>query len=86
MAGFAAGGAATYLWLTRRTESALPGARREVGASSPPVHPALKHGVPKTSTFRAFTDYVLEFDSRLRNPKWVLEHFNAETMKGDGTR
>ena len=35
---------------------------------------------------RLFTDYVVNFDTSHRNPKWVIEHVNKKSLAGDGTR
>jgi hypothetical protein len=35
---------------------------------------------------RIYEGFVASFDMRTRNPKWVLEYINSETLKGEGTR
>lgn len=36
---------------------------------------------------RVFSDYVASFDTRLRNPRWVLERINRDTLAGkEGNR
>lgn len=36
---------------------------------------------------RLFSDYVASFDTRLRNPRWVLERINRDTLAGkEGNR
>lgn len=80
VAGVAVGGTAAYLWARQqRAIQPAPG-------TSALDHPALKHGIPLSSNFRVFTSYVAEYDPRLRNPKYVLEHFTADVLRGDGNR
>lgn len=77
VAGTAAGAAIAAWWMQRQSADEI----------TPLVtHPALKHGAPTTSTVRTFSDFVVEYDFSLRNPKWVLEHFTIETVRGKGTR
>ena len=82
VAGVAVGGTAAYLWV--RQQRAIQPASGP--GSSSLDHPALKHGIPLSSNFRVFSSYVSEYDPRLRNPKYVLEHFTAEVLRGDGER
>ncbi len=42
--------------------------------------------MPDDVLLRAFTDYVVAFDTRLRNPRWVLEHINRDKGRGDANR
>lgn len=35
---------------------------------------------------RLFSDYVVNFDTTRRNPKWVIEHISKDKLKGDGNR
>jgi hypothetical protein len=42
--------------------------------------------MPISDKLRFFSSYVVSYDTRLRNPRWVLEHFNRGGLNGDGTR
>ncbi|GAB4818802.1 hypothetical protein N2152v2_005848 [Parachlorella kessleri] len=42
--------------------------------------------MPISDKLRLFTDYVVNFDTSHRNPKWVIEHVNKKSLAGDGTR
>jgi endonuclease G, mitochondrial len=75
-AGAVVGGTGAYWWLQERQGS----------LQKPLLHPALRFGAPTTSYTRTFETFVVEYDPRMRVPRWVLEHFNASSMKGDGTR
>ena len=55
-------------------------------ASDPMDHPALKHGMPVGSVLRPFTNFVSYFDTRTRNPHWVIERISEETSRGSGDR
>ena len=80
-AGVAVGGTAVYFWTTASRRG------RDQAASPLKIeHPALKHGAPVTTYFRMFSSYVAEYDPRLRNPRYVLEHFTPEVLRGDGNR
>ena len=35
---------------------------------------------------RVFDGYTASYDTRLRNPRWVLERITKESSKGDGNR
>lgn len=43
-------------------------------------------GIPQTDTLRFYEGFVASFDSRLRNPKWVLEYITKDSIKGEGNR
>lgn len=43
-------------------------------------------GIPQTDTLRFYEGFVASFDSRLRNPKWVLEYITQDSIKGEGNR
>ncbi|BDA47734.1 probable endonuclease G, mitochondrial [Coccomyxa sp. Obi] len=76
--GAGAGGAATF-YLFRR--------KREEGVTEPAaLHHALKYGMPSSEGLRFFQNFVLSFDSRTRNPRWVLEHITRAQTRGDGNR
>ena len=49
-------------------------------------HSALKHGAPSSENLRAFQHFVVAYDSRLRNPRWVLERISRERSGGDAQR
>ena len=69
-----------------RTLCAAPPEPEEEGVQELARHPALKHGMPISDSLRAFTGFVVAWDTRLRNPKWVIEHLARETLSGGGTR
>lgn len=50
------------------------------------VHHALKYGVPSTNNLRFFKDFVVSYDTRMRNPRWVMEHITRTQTRGKGTR
>ncbi|KAH7622137.1 putative Mitochondrial nuclease [Nannochloris sp. 'desiccata'] len=86
-AGVAVGGTAVYVWTSSRRREII--STREAASPLRALeleHPALKHGVPRTTHFRTFSSYVAEYDPRLRNPRYVLEHFTPEVLRGDGNR
>lgn len=43
-------------------------------------------GMPDYTVLRAFTDFVVSFDTRLRNPRWVLEHIDRRKGRGEANR
>lgn len=43
-------------------------------------------GMPDDTVLRAFTDFVVSFDTRLRNPRWVLEHIDRRKGRGEANR
>jgi endonuclease G len=50
------------------------------------VHHALKYGAPSTEQLRFFKNFVVSYDARMRNPRWVLEHITTEQTRGEGNR
>ncbi|KAK9867532.1 hypothetical protein WJX84_003042 [Apatococcus fuscideae] len=50
------------------------------------LHAALKHGAPTTNQLLFSQNFVASFNSRLRNPDWVLEVIREDTCYGAGTR
>ncbi|EIE23808.1 DNA/RNA non-specific endonuclease, partial [Coccomyxa subellipsoidea C-169] len=46
----------------------------------------LKYGLPSSEGLRFFKNFVLSFDSRTRNPRWVLEHITRAQTQGEGNR
>ena len=50
------------------------------------VHHALKYGAPSTEHLRFSKNFVVSYDSRLRNPRWVMEHITRKQTKGEGNR
>jgi DNA/RNA endonuclease G (NUC1) len=49
-------------------------------------HPVLKFGMPVGSVLRPYTNFVSYFDTRTRNPHWVIERISEESSNGDGNR
>eukprot|EP00242_Pyramimonas_sp_CCMP2087_P005292 CAMPEP_0198203348 /NCGR_PEP_ID=MMETSP1445-20131203/6615_1 /TAXON_ID=36898 /ORGANISM="Pyramimonas sp., Strain CCMP2087" /LENGTH=365 /DNA_ID=CAMNT_0043874695 /DNA_START=122 /DNA_END=1219 /DNA_ORIENTATION=+ len=49
-------------------------------------HPALRYGLPLGQNLRIFKQFVASFDSRTRNPQWVLEHVSRDSAVGEGDR
>ena len=89
--GAGLGGAATFLYLRREQQqrALVPagGGAGGGGFSAATGHPALKHGMPVGDRLRLFSDFVASFDTRLRNPRWVLEHVSAPKLaQRDGSR
>ena len=41
-------------------------------------------GMPVGDRLRVFSGYAASYDTRLRNPRWVLEHISAATLKSGG--
>ncbi|KAL4428150.1 hypothetical protein ABPG75_002239 [Micractinium tetrahymenae] len=84
--GAGLGGAATFFYL-RQQQQRVAVAPAAGGFAAAASHPALKWGMPVGDRLRLFSDYVASFDTRLRNPRWVLEHINRERLAGrDGNR
>eukprot|EP00884_Botryococcus_braunii_P007375 jgi/Botrbrau1/16639/Bobra.0068s0058.3 len=77
VAGVGVGAAAAYFVLTSR------GTLRGAGKVE---HSALKYGKPSEPCIRQYTNFVVEYDPRLRNPKWVLEHLHRDRSRGPGSR
>ena len=50
------------------------------------LHHALKYGAPSTEHLRFFKNFVVSYDSRLRNPRWVMEHITRKQTRGEGNR
>ena len=50
------------------------------------LHHALKYGAPSTEHLRFFKNFVVSYDTRLRNPRWVMEHITRKQTKGEGNR
>ena len=48
------------------------------------MHHALKYGLPSSENLRFFQNFVVSYDARLRNPRWVLEHLTCNRAKGAG--
>ena len=42
--------------------------------------------MPLSDSLRVLTNVVIDFDTRLRNPKWVVEHISADKLRGEGAR
>lgn len=66
---------------------AAPGGKMpDIWKPAPEAHPALKFGAPVTEAVRLFSGFVSCFDLRTRNPRWVLEVINKDSLQGDGDR
>ena len=50
------------------------------------MHHALKYGAPSTEQLRFFKNFVVSYDARMRNPRWVLEHITTKQARGEGNR
>ena len=48
--------------------------------------PLLAAGLPLSDPIRAYNNFVAGMDTRLRNPKWVIEHLTRDKLKGEGVR
>ena len=71
---------ALLLACPRRAVRALA---RHLPPRAAPDHPAFQYGVPHAGeTVRLFENFACEFDTRTRNPKWVIERINRETSQG----
>lgn len=46
----------------------------------------MRAGIPQSDTLRFYEGFVASFDSRTRNPKWVLEYISRDSLRGEGTR
>ncbi|KAI3428702.1 hypothetical protein D9Q98_007526 [Chlorella vulgaris] len=80
--GMGLGGAAAFLYVRRQQQ---PAARLPDGTEI--RHQVFKHGMPVGDRLRVFTDYASSFDTRLRNPRWVLEHIDADKVASrEGSR
>uniref|UniRef100_A0A7S0RJH0 Endonuclease n=1 Tax=Pyramimonas obovata TaxID=1411642 RepID=A0A7S0RJH0_9CHLO len=55
-------------------------------SGQPEEHPAFKYGLPVGQNLRIYKQFVSSFDSRTRNPQWVLERVNRDTAFGEGNR
>ena len=71
--GTGAGAAATY-WYLRRQQPASSGTTAlvdvsGVSAAALVAHPAMRHGAPVGDRLRVFSNFVLQFDTRMRNPR-----------------
>ncbi|CAL8466240.1 g5776 [Coccomyxa elongata] len=62
--------------------------KREEAVTEPVVlHHALKYGMPSSSQdLRFLRNFVLDFDTRTRNPRWVLEHITRDQTQGTANR
>ena len=46
-----------------------------------------RYGLPRGGDLlRVNQDFVAAFDTRTRNPRWVLEVINRDTLRGAGSR
>lgn len=44
-------------------------------------HKATRFGLPTTEGLRFFDNYIVSYDRRLKNPVWVLQHWDARDFK-----
>lgn len=51
------------------------------GRKQPGV-PVVHAGMPVSDRLRTYPHFVAYFDTRLRNPKWTLEHISDATLRG----
>ena len=49
-------------------------------------HKTLKHGLPGVDKVRFFEDFVVAFDTRTKNPEWVLERISSTDKPKIGDR
>ncbi|KAL4420173.1 hypothetical protein ABPG77_008309 [Micractinium sp. CCAP 211/92] len=85
--GAGLGGAATFFYLRQQQQRVQAASTSGGGFAAVGSHPALKWGVPVGDRLRLFSDYAASFDTRLRNPRWVLERINRDTLAGkEGNR
>ena len=84
--GAALGGGAVYAYIQRRDES--PASSKPATMESAESHPAMRMGWPTGTedTLRVRSGFVASFDARTRNPRWVLEVINSDTVSGPGNR
>jgi endonuclease G, mitochondrial len=84
--GAALGGGAVYAYIQRRDES--PASSKPATMESAESHPAMRMGWPTGTedTLRVRSGFVASFDARTRNPRWVLEVINQDTVSGPGNR
>ena len=84
ISGAAVGGGLGTYWATKKSqEISIFGSDLERNER---VHKASLYGNPVSSYVREFENFVVEWDPRLRVPRWVLETFNADSLRGEGTR
>lgn len=52
------------------------------------AHPfrMLSTGAPIGDVLRTFDGFTVSYDTRLRNPRWVLERLTSDSSNGDGNR
>ena len=50
------------------------------------LHHALKYGAPSAENLRFFRNFVVSYDARLRNPRWVVEHISRDSTRGEANR
>lgn len=55
----------------------------DLGALDSPL--IIKHGIPSTSSLRAYPNFLISYDQRLRIPNWVLERLTAHGLAADKT-
>ena len=85
--GAALGGGAVYAYIQRRGDES-PASSKPASMESAESHPAMRMGWPTGTedTLRVRSGFVASFDARTRNPRWVLEVINSDTVSGPGNR
>mmetsp|Transcript_1435 Transcript_1435/g.4274 ORF Transcript_1435/g.4274 Transcript_1435/m.4274 type:complete len:410 (-) Transcript_1435:16-1245(-) len=76
----AGAGIATILYEDKRRRQPV---RQGSGSGSGPV---FKYGAPVADVLRQYDQFGVLWDTRLRNPRWVLERVTKETSSGAGNR
>ncbi|GMH42333.1 hypothetical protein BSKO_10252 [Bryopsis sp. KO-2023] len=86
--GAVVGGAATAYVLIKKPDTVRVSTGHKPTPSSIQYHPALKYGAPTSGVsnqnMRFYDGFVAAFDTRTRNPSWVLEHLQWKDKNDDG--
>lgn len=53
---------------------------------APSNSPVFKYGMPVSDVLREYDQFAVSFDTRLRNPRWVLERVTKDSSSGTGNR
>lgn len=75
-----------YKLTLKHSSAAMPRSGKQKDLQPEEVHHALKYGAPSTEHLRFFKDFVVSCDTRLRNPRWVMEHITRKQTRGVGNR
>lgn len=57
------------------------GSEVDLGALDSPL--IIKHGIPSTNSLRAYPNFLISYDQRMRIPNWVLERLTAHGLAAD---